>query len=167
MAIAHAVNIPVILYNVPSRTGLDIPVSVYKRLSSIPNIAGVKEASTDITKIARIRSQCPGSFGIWTGNDDQIVPVMALGGLGVISVLSNVVPEETAAMANAALAGDFDTAADLQCGFLPLIELLFSDVNPIPVKEAMALIGYDCGGCRLPLTSMAKERKQRLTEYFK
>lgn len=167
MAIAHAVNIPVILYNVPSRTGLDIPVSVYKRLSSIPNIAGVKEASTDITKIARIRSQCPGSFGIWTGNDDQIVPVMALGGLGVISVLSNVVPEETAAMANAALAGDFDTAADLQCGFLPLIELLFSDVNPIPVKEAMALIGYDCGGCRLPLTSMANERKQRLTEYFK
>ena len=167
MAIAHAVNIPVILYNVPSRTGLDIPVSVYKRLSSIPNIAGVKEASTDITKIARIRSHCPGSFGIWTGNDDQIVPVMALGGLGVISVLSNVVPEETAAMANAALAGDFDTAADLQCGFLPLIELLFSDVNPIPVKEAMALIGYDCGGCRLPLTSMAKERKQRLTEYFK
>lgn len=167
MAIAHAVNIPMILYNVPSRTGLDIPVSVYKRLSSIPNIAGVKEASTDITKIARIRSQCPGSFGIWTGNDDQIVPVMALGGLGVISVLSNVVPEETAAMANAALAGDFDTAADLQCGFLPLIELLFSDVNPIPVKEAMALIGYDCGGCRLPLTSMAKERKQRLTEYFK
>ena len=167
MAIAHAVNIPVILYNVPSRTGLDIPVSVYKRLSSIPNIAGVKEASTDITKIARIRSQCPGSFGIWTGNDDQIVPVMALGGLGVISVLSNVVPEETAAMASAALAGDFDTAADLQCGFLPLIELLFSDVNPIPVKEAMALIGYDCGGCRLPLTSMAKERKQRLTEYFK
>ena len=92
---------------------------------------------------------------------------MALGGLGVISVLSNVVPEETAAMANAALAGDFDTAADLQCGFLPLIELLFSDVNPIPVKEAMALIGYDCGGCRLPLTSMANERKQRLTEYFK
>lgn len=167
MAVAHAVSIPVILYNVPSRTGLDIPVSVYKRLSSIPNIAGVKEASTDITKIARIRSQCPKSFGIWAGNDDQIVPVMALGGLGVISVLSNVVPEEMATMANAALAGDFDTAADLQCGFLPLIELLFSEVNPIPVKEAMTLIGYDCGGCRLPLTSMTKEKKQRLIEYFK
>ena len=135
LAIAHSVKIPVILYNVPSRTGVDIPISVYKRLSSIPNIAGVKEATTDITKIAAIRQACPADFAVWSGNDDMIVPVMSLGGLGVISVLSNVLPVETAAMTNAALAGDFDTAARLQCQLLPLIRALFSEVNPIPVKQ--------------------------------
>jgi len=164
LAIAHSVRIPVIVYNVPSRTGVDIPVSVYKRLSSIPNIAGVKEASTDITKITRIRKECPEDFCIWSGNDDQAVPVMSLGAQGVISVLSNVLPAETNAMAQAALAGDFDTAAALQCQLLPLIETLFSEVNPIPVKEAMKLIGYDCGGCRLPLTPMSQENRHRLQQ---
>lgn len=151
-AIAGAVHIPVIIYNVPSRTGVDIPVSVYQRLSQIPNIAGVKEASTDITKFAKIKAVCPADFAVWSGNDDMAVPVMSLGGLGVISVLSNVAPMETQAMAQAALAGDFDTAAALQIRLLPLIELLFSEVNPIPVKAAMNLIGYDCGDCRMPLT---------------
>ena len=144
-AIAGAVHIPVILYNVPSRTGVDIPVSVYKCLAQIPNIAGVKEASTDITKIAKIRTQCPDSFSVWSGNDEQAVAVMALGGAGVISVVSNVLPVEAQAMARAALDGDFDTAADLQLKLLPLIELLFREVNPIPVKAAMKYIGYDCG----------------------
>ena len=166
MAIAHAVSIPVILYNVPSRTGVDIPVSVYRRLSTIPNIAGVKEASTDITKIARIRSQCPPGFAVWAGNDDQAVPVISLGGQGVISVLSNVAPVQTNAMARAALDGDLDTAAALQCELLPLIDLLFCEVNPIPVKEAMGLIGYDCGSCRLPLTSLTKENQEKLAKYF-
>lgn len=166
MAIAHAVSIPVILYNVPSRTGLDMPISVYKRLSSIPNIAGVKEASTDISKIAKIRATCPEDFYIWAGNDDQAVPVISLGGKGVISVVSNVLPEETSAMAQAALDGDFDTASALQCQLLPLIELLFCEVNPVAVKEAMKLMGYDCGGCRLPLTSLTKENKLRLVRYF-
>ena len=161
-AIANSVNIPIILYNVPSRTGVDIPVSVYKRLSAIGNILGVKEASTDITKIAKIRRDCPPDFAVWAGNDDQTVPVMSLGGLGVISVLSNVLPAETNAMAKAALTGDFSTAAALQCSLLPLIEALFCEVNPIPVKEAMRLIGYDCGSCRLPLTPMLKENRMRL-----
>lgn len=161
-AIAGAVHIPVIAYNVPSRTGVDMPVSVYQCLSLIPNMAGVKEASTDISKIAKIKAACPSDFAVWSGNDDQAVAVMALGGLGVISVLSNVAPAETQAMAKAALDGDFDTAADLQVKLLPLIELLFCEVNPIPVKAAMKLIGYDCGDCRLPLTPMSQENLNKL-----
>lgn len=166
-AIAGAVHIPVIAYNVPSRTGVDIPVSVYKCLAQIPNMAGVKEASTDISKIAKIKAACPRDFAVWSGNDDQAAVVMALGGMGVISVLSNVVPVETQAMALAALDGDFDTAADLQIKLLPLIELLFCEVNPIPVKAAMKLIGYDCGECRLPLTPMSTENLKRLKAYLK
>ena len=167
LAIAHAVSIPIILYNVPSRTGVDIPVSVYKRLSNIPNVVGVKEASADITKISRIQKECPQDFYVWSGNDEQIVPVMSMGGAGVISVLSNVCPVETGAMTAAALAGDFDTAAALQCQLLPLIELLFCDVNPIPVKAAMKLIGYDCGECRLPLTGLSKDNLCKLEAFFR
>ena len=157
-AIAGSVDIPVILYNVPSRTGVDIPVAVYQALSLIPNIAGVKEASSDIVKIAKIRAACPG-LPLYSGNDDQIVPVMALGGKGVISVLSNILPMKTQTMAKAALDGDFDTAADLQIRLLPLIQALFSEVNPIPVKAAMAMLGYDCGSCRLPLTSLSPDHE--------
>ena len=150
-AIASSVQIPVILYNVPSRTGVDIPVEVYRRLSQIPNIAGVKEASSDIRKIARIRSQCPDHFTVWCGNDDLAVAAMALGAKGLISVVSNSEPEITGSMIGAALDGDFDTATALQLSLLPLIDALFQEVNPIPVKAAMAMIGYDCGGCRMPL----------------
>lgn len=160
-AIAAAVHIPCILYNVPSRTGVDIPVEVYRKLSRIPNIVGVKEASSDIVKISRIRSECP-DFTIWSGNDDQIVPVLSLNGQGVISVLSNIAPEKTKAMADAALDGDFDTAAALQIELFPLIRALFSEVNPIPVKAAMAEIGFDCGSCRLPLTPMRPENLDKL-----
>ena len=166
-AIAHSVSIPIILYNVPSRTGVDIPVSVYRRLAAIPNIVGVKEAAADITKIARIRKECPEDFFVWSGNDEQIVPAMALGAKGVISVLSNLCPKETRFMADAALDGDMDTAAALQIELLPLIELLFCEVNPIPIKEAMALIGYDCGHCRLPLTRLTKENRKKLMECLK
>ena len=161
-AVAASVHIPVILYNVPSRTGVDIPVAVYQCLSQIPNIAGVKEASTDISKIARIRAACPDHFAVWSGNDDQTAAVISLGGSGVISVLSNILPEETHAMTQAALDGDFDTAADLQIRMLPLIEALFSEVSPIPVKAAMKLIGYDCGECRLPLTSASQNTVKKL-----
>lgn len=160
--VAEAVHIPIIAYNVPSRTGVDIPVSVYQKLAQIPNMAGVKEASTDISKIAKIKAACPADFAIWSGNDDQAVAVMSLGGAGVISVLSNVAPIETQAMAQAALDGDFDTAAALQLELLPLIQLLFSEVNPIPVKAAMKLIGYDCGECRLPLTPLSPENYEKL-----
>ena len=166
LAIAESVSIPIIVYNVPGRTGVDIPVAVYRQLAEIPNIAGVKEAATDITKVARIRSVCPPDFTVWSGNDDQTVPVMALGGQGVISVLSNICPVETLAMTHAALDGDFDTAAALQIELLPLIDLLFCEVNPIPVKAAMACIGYDCGGCRLPLTRLTAENMQRLHRYL-
>ena len=166
LSICNAVSIPVIIYNVPGRTGLDIPVSVYSKLALIPNIAGVKEAGNDISKIVRIRNACGADFPIWSGNDDQIVPVMALGGKGVISVLSNVKPIETQSMCDAALAGDFSTASDLQCRLLPLVESLFSEVNPIPVKAAMKEIGYDCGGCRLPLCQMQLEKLNILKKYL-
>lgn len=162
--IASSVHIPCILYNVPSRTGVDIPIGVYQKLSRIPNIAGVKEASSDIVKIARIRAACGPDFSIWSGNDDQITPVMSLGGQGVISVLSNILPVETQAMVKAALDGDFDTASALQIHLLPLIEALFSEVNPIPVKAAMKLIGYDCGECRLPLSPMMPEKLAQMKE---
>ena len=165
-SIAQAVSLPIIVYNVPSRTGLDIPISVYAKLSSVPNLVGVKEASSDITKITKTRCACGSRFTIWTGNDDLIVPAMSLGALGVISVLSNVCPRETADMANAALAGDFDTASSLQCQLQPLVELLFCEVNPIPVKAAMRYLGYDCGGCRLPLTELTKENQNRLKAFF-
>lgn len=164
IAISSAVSIPIIMYNVPSRTGVDIPVSVYKQLSRIPNIVGTKEATTDIVKIARIISQCPDRFSVWCGNDDQAVSAIALGGKGVISVLSNIYPIETKEMCDAALDGDFDTAAALQCEMLPLIETLFSEVNPIPVKEAMRQIGFDCGGCRLPLCAPNEQTVKKLLE---
>lgn len=164
LAIAHAVSIPVILYNVPSRTGVDIPVSIYQRLSRVPNIVGVKEASTDIAKLTKIRNACGDSFTIWSGNDDQAVPAMSVGARGLISVVSNVLPVETVAMCEAALAGDLVTASALQCRLQPLVDLLFCEVNPIPVKEAMAILGYDCGPCRLPLTRMSPENRKKLME---
>lgn len=163
-AIASSVQIPVILYNVPSRTGVDIPVEVYRRLSQIPNIAGVKEASSDIRKLARIRSQCPDHFTVWCGNDDLAVAAMALGAKGLISVVSNIEPEITGSMIGAALDGDFDTATALQLSLLPLIEALFQEVNPIPVKAAMAMIGYDCGSCRMPLCSPSEETSALLKD---
>jgi len=165
--ISEAVDLPLILYNVPSRTGQDIPVSVYQRLSRIPNIAGVKEASTDIKKITRIRCACKDDLPIWTGNDEMITPVISLGGLGVVSVVSNIAPVETQALAKAALNGDFDTAAALQAQLQPLIEVLFSEVSPIPVKETMKIIGYDCGSCRPPLTPACAETAKKLKQILK
>ena len=162
LSIAHSVHIPIILYNVPGRTGMDVPVSVYRQLSHVPKIAGVKEASTDIVKIARIRNACSGDLPIWSGNDDQAVAAMALGAQGVISVLSNIMPAETQAMAQAALAGDFDSASALQCSMLPLIDALFSEVNPIPVKAAREMSGFDCGSCRLPLGKMDPQKREQL-----
>ena len=166
LAVASSVSIPVILYTVPSRTGVDIPVAVYRSLSGIPNIAGIKEASTDMAKITRIRSACE-DLTIWSGNDDLITPVISLGGRGVISVLSNILPAQTRDLAQAALDGDFDTAADLQCKLQPLIELLFCEVNPIPVKAALAILGLDCGPCRLPLTPMCTENYRKLEIFLR
>ena len=161
-AVAQAVDIPLIVYNVPTRTGVDIPISVYHQLSHIPNINGAKESSGDIVKSTKILRSCKDELVLWSGNDDMIVPMMSLGAKGVISVLANVLPAETQILCRAALAGDFDTAAALQIKFQPLIEALFSELNPIPVKEAMKIIGFDCGGCRLPLTEASEETKKKL-----
>lgn len=166
LSIAHAVKLPIIVYNVPGRTGVDIPVRIYKALSRIPNIAGVKEATSNIVKIAKIIAECGSNLPVWAGNDEMAVPVIALGGKGVISVLSNVAPVETKIMVEAALDGDFDTAGTMQCSLLDLIELLFCDVNPIPVKVAMKEIGFDCGGCRLPLTELSQDNYSKLKKFF-
>lgn len=164
--IANAVDIPIIVYNVPSRTGVDIPVSVYDRLSQIPNIAGVKEASTDLGKILKIRSQLGDAFPVWSGNDDLTVPIMSLGGSGVISVISNVCPEEMVKLTDAAQSGNYQTAAELQGKLHSLTELMFCEVNPIPVKAAMKYIGFDCGDCRLPLCPLSKVHLQKIQNYF-
>ena len=127
-------------------------------------MAGVKEASTDIVKTLRIRNECGEDFHIWSGNDEMAAAAIAIGAKGVISVVSNVAPEMTQAMAKAALDGDMDTAAALQRKLLPLIDALFCEVNPMPVKAAMAIQGYDCGPCRLPLCDVKEETKEKLRE---
>lgn len=166
LSIAHCVDIPIILYNVPSRTGLDMPVSVYQQLSHVSNIVGVKEASTDIRKIAKIQCACTESFSTWSGNDDMAVPAISLGCSGLISVLSNICPTETQTMVEAALSADYHTAAAMQKQLQPLMDLLCSDVNPIPIKEAMSCIGYDCGPCRLPLAPMLPQQKEALHAFL-
>ena len=162
ISVANAVSLPIIMYNVPSRTGVDTPLSVYEKLSAIKNIVGVKEASSDITKITKIKNRCLPGFHVWSGNDDMTVPVVSLGGKGVISVLSNLYPFETKIMCEAALDGDFDTASELQNQLQPTIDILFSEVNPIPIKEAMKIIGYDCGPCRLPLCAPTRLTRERI-----
>ena len=161
MTIAHTVSIPIIAYNVPGRTGVDIPVSVCQRIAAIPNIVGIKEASSDICKVTRLCRDCK-DFSIWTGNDDLIVPAISLGAKGVISVLSNLLPVRTQAMAKAVLSGDLETASALQKALQNLNELLFCEPNPIPVKAALKYMGFDCGSPRLPLTELSKENKERL-----
>lgn len=161
-SIAECISIPLIVYNVPSRTGLDIPVSVYQRLSEIPNIVGVKEANPDITRITKIINACGEQFSVWTGNDDQIVPAMSLGAQGVISVVSNVKPATTLRLCKAAQIGDYKTASELQRSLQALIDALFCEVNPIPVKAAMKQIGLPCGQCRLPLCDISPEGLSRL-----
>ncbi len=161
-AICQAVQIPVIAYNVPSRTGMDICAKVCKELSELNHMAGIKEASGNIVKVAQILETCPKGFHVWSGNDDQVVPVMSLGGKGVISVVSNVTPELMCSMTEAAINGDYETAAEIQLRLMPLIRALFNWVNPIPVKAAMRLIGYDCGICRLPLTDLPAGEAEKL-----
>ena len=159
-AVAEAVDLPVILYNVPTRTGVDISVEVCKRLGEIPNIAGIKEAKADLNKVGHLIRDT--ALPVWCGNDDLTVPVMSLGGQGVISVVSNLFPEKMKKLTDAAMARDYRTAAAVQLELLPLTEALFSEVNPIPVKAGMQLMGLDCGDCRLPLTAMSPENRDRL-----
>ena len=160
--IADAVTVPIILYNVPSRTGVTIAPETYAALAKHPNINGVKEAGGDLGAIQRTRNLCPTDFSIWSGNDDQTVPLMALGAKGVISVLSNVRPRQTLQMARACQSGDYALAGKLQCQLMPLIDALFCEVNPIPVKQALKLIGFDAGEPRLPLTPLSASHEELL-----
>lgn len=166
-AIADSVNIPIILYNVPSRTGVNISIDTYVELSKHKNIAAVKEASGNISAIAKIIEACGNDLDVYSGNDDQIVPIMSLGGKGVISVLSNVCPKETHDMAQLCLDNNFAEAAKLQIKYLDLYSSLFIDVNPIPVKEAMNLMGFKAGECRLPLLKMEQGKIDILTASMK
>lgn len=161
-AIADASDCPVILYNVPSRTGMGITADTYAALSKHPNINGVKEASGNFSLIAEAMALCGGELNFWSGNDDQVVPLMAMGGLGVISVLSNVCPQETHDLAALCLEGKFQEAMRLQLRYLDLINALFCEVNPIPVKKAMELLGWKVGALRLPLYELSEANTERL-----
>lgn len=165
--IAEAVSIPVIAYNVPSRTGVDISCEVYRELSGIPNLNGVKEAGADMAKMLRILRENGADLNVWSGCDELTVPSMAIGAQGVISVASNVVPMHMNAMVEAAKSGDFRLAGALQRRMEPLCRLLFCQVNPIPVKAAMQVLGYDVGGCRMPLDGLTEENLRRIRTYFR
>ena len=152
-AIANSVSIPIILYNVPSRTGVNIPIPVLKELSKLENIVAIKEASGNISYTAKVAAEVPDLY-IYSGNDDMIVPVMSLGGKGVISVLANVMPRETHDMCQYYLDGENEKATKLQLELLDLVDNLFIEVNPIPVKTALGLMGKNVGNLRLPLCEM-------------
>ncbi len=163
--IADSVDIPCILYNVPSRTGINIEIDTYKKLSEIKNIVAVKEASGNISQIAQIFAEC--DLDVYSGNDDQIVPIMSLGGIGVISVLSNIAPKQTHDICEHMLKGEYDKATQLQLKYLDMIGSLFCEVNPIPVKTALNIMGMAVGPLRLPLCDMSDENRVRLENSLK
>lgn len=166
---AGAVSLPIILYNVPSRTGVNILPGTYQRLAEIDNITACKEAGGNFSQIAMTAALCGDNLAIYSGNDDQITAVLALGGQGVISVLANILPAETHEICEAYFRGEEERSRELQLYYMELMKALFSDVNPIPVKEAMREIGYEVGGCRLPLCDMeasAKENLHRVLEKY-
>lgn len=161
-AIADAVHIPCILYNVPSRTGCNLTPATLAELAKHPNINAVKEASGNISHVAEIAAACGDSLNIYSGNDDQIVPLLALGGKGVISVVSNVAPELVHNCCQAFFDGDTAKARDLQLEMLPLSDALFCEVNPIPIKYAMNLLGWEAGECRLPLVEPSEAHQAQI-----
>jgi 4-hydroxy-tetrahydrodipicolinate synthase len=163
-AIADAVNLPIILYNVPSRTGINILPETYAKLSKINNIVAVKEASGDISQVAKIAQLCGDNLNIYSGNDDQVIPILSLGGLGVISVLSNIYPKFVHNMVINYLNGKHNAALSAQLNSLELINTLFSEVNPIPVKEALNILGFNFGNPRLPLVEMSETAKVKLKQ---
>jgi len=161
-AIAESINIPIILYNVPSRTGLNITPATCLELSKIDNIVAIKEASGNISQVAEITDLCRDNLTIYSGNDDQILPILSLGGLGVISVLSNIIPKDVHNMVENFLNGNIREATKLQLNTLKLTSALFSEVNPIPVKTACNMMGFNAGIPRLPLIEMSKSGKEKL-----
>ena len=163
--IANAVSIPVILYHIPGRTGVTMkPETIVTLCREVPNIVGVKEASGDFSAIAEIMHLSGGEIDVYSGNDDQIVPLLAMGGKGVISVLSNVAPRQTHEICASFFRGDVETSRRMQLEALPLINALFCEVNPIPVKAAMNLMGKEVGPMRLPLTTMEEQNQERLAK---
>lgn len=161
-AIADAVNIPIVLYNIPGRTGMGMEVSTIKKLAEHRNIVAVKEASGNISYAAKLIAECGDVIDVYSGNDDMIVPLMSLGAKGVISVLSHVIPKQTHDMVQYCLDNNYAEATKLQIEYLDLINNLFIEVNPIPVKEAMNMMGWNAGSCRLPLCDMSDEHKEVL-----
>ena len=166
-AIANQVSIPIILYNVPSRTGININPETCYELSKIDNIVAIKEASGNISQIAKIASLCKDELYIYSGNDDQVIPILSLGGIGVISVLSNIEPKFMHDMVINFLNNNFDQALKKQLKSLPLIDMLFCEVNPIPIKEALNIVGYNYGIPRLPLVKLTENNKEKLKKILK
>ncbi|WP_101911448.1 4-hydroxy-tetrahydrodipicolinate synthase [Marasmitruncus massiliensis] len=166
-AIADATDLPIILYNVPSRTGMNIKPETYLALSKHPNIVAVKEANGNLSAVAQTRYLCGDNLDIYSGNDDQIVPILSLGGKGVISVLSNIMPKETHDICQLYFDGKTAESAALQIRLMGLIDVLFCDVNPIPVKEAMNLLGWKAGHCRLPLVDISDAGRELLIKEMK
>lgn len=168
-AVADAVNIPIIAYSVPGRTGMKITPETCVELKKIPNIVGIKDAGGDISETAKIAALCGPDFAIYSGNDDQTLPILSLGGKGVISVTSNIIPEEMHDLCEAYWSGDIKKACELQLGMIGLCDAMFCEVNPIPVKEAMNMLGFGVGGCHLPLVEMSEGNKafvkEELTKY--
>ena len=166
-AIANAVDVPIILYNVPSRTGVNIPLSVYDKLANHKNIVAVKEANPDVSAMAKLCAKCSDRLDIYSGNDDLILPTLSLGGKGVISVLSNISPKETSEICKLWFDGKIDQARALQLQLLPLISAIFSDVNPIPIKALMTKEGFCQEEYRLPLCKMSEDKKKELFKIWK
>lgn len=165
--VADRVDLPIILYNVPSRTGVNIKPETYAELAKHKNIVAAKEANGDISALAKTISLCGPDFAIYSGNDDQIIPFLSLGGKGVISVLSDVAPKATEEMCQKFFRGDIEGAAKMQIEYLDLINNLFADVNPIPVKEALNIMGFEVGPCRMPLVAPSDAVKEKLTASLK
>ena len=166
--IAESVSLPIIMYNVPSRTGCNIlPATAVELAKNVPNIVGIKEASGNISQVMDLAMMADGCIDIYSGNDDQILPLLSLGGKGVISVLSNVAPTQTHDICAKFFEGDVEGARKLQLEALPLIHALFSEVNPIPVKEAMNQLGWNAGPCRMPLSPMDEANKAKLVASMK
>ncbi|WP_195251274.1 4-hydroxy-tetrahydrodipicolinate synthase [Romboutsia sp. 1001713B170207_170306_H8] len=152
--IASSVNIPIIMYNVPSRTGVNLAPSMVSELAQVKNIVGIKEASGNLAQVAEVCRLVPKDFAVYSGNDDTILPLLSLGGHGVISVLANICPQETHDLVYKFFEGDINGSRELQLGMKPLIDALFIEVNPVPVKTAANLLGFEVGGLRLPLAEM-------------
>ena len=161
--IAKEVDLPIIMYNVPSRTGCNIAAKTAARIvKEVDNVVGIKEASGSISQVAELMHLTQGDIDLYSGNDDQVVPLLSLGGIGVISVVANIAPKETHDMVMKYLEGDIKTSRDIQLKYIPVINALFSEVNPIPVKAAMNMMGMNVGGLRMPLTEMEDSNKEAL-----